>query len=430
MKWTSIFSSDYWTNHYLWRSSVGKFFRIALASIQGFTDDDCASKASALTFYTLLSIVPGLAVAFGIAKGFGFETLLETELRQKFPEQREVVEKLIGFAYNTLENTKGGIIAGIGLVLLFWGVLKLLANIESSFNSIWKLSRARSLSRKLSDYLAMILFCPLFFAAASSLLVFVMAELTHISLIDERWKSLNPVIVFTIRFFPFVIAWMLFTALYYVMPNTKVPFKHAFIAGIIAGTTYQITQWIYIHFQISLASYGAIYGSFAALPLFLIWLNTSWLIALAGAEIAYHSEYTINQVFAIEEKKQQADVRMIGLLTMQNACRSFHDGTEPPTITTISQNLGVPISILKPIINKLIEKGLLAEVHWCNFTSKHYLPAKPPQTINIKLVCDALNTARQELYWINNKTDLEKYQQALAAMDTIVEDSPLNSSLI
>src|ERR1700733_13039871 len=132
--------SNYFTLEYWKKKRLPSFFlkinRIAIAASRGFNYDDCSSKASALTFYSLLSIVPVLAVAFGIAKGFGFQEHLESEISQKFVEQKEVVDKLIGFAYQTLQNTQSGLIAGVGLVVLFWTVLKLFSNIESSFNSI------------------------------------------------------------------------------------------------------------------------------------------------------------------------------------------------------------------------------------------------------------------------------------------------------
>ena len=319
-------------------------------------------------------------------------------------------------------------IAGVGLIVLFWSVIKLLASIESSFNSIWKLPHSRSLSRQLSDYLAMILFCPLFFAAASSLIVFVATQLTQISEVHDKW-GFNPIVITLIRVFPFVIAWMLFTALYYVMPNTRVPFKNAFIAGLIAGTIYQFAQWIYIHFQISLASYGAIYGSFAALPLFLIWLNTSWLVALAGAEVAYHSENIATHTPTPEGSQHQIDARIVGLLIMQQSMHYFQKGSTPPTINEISQHIDIGLKPLKYIIQKLIAAGLLVEVHWANDETPRYQPGKLAKYITIQLVCDALNDSKHDIYLTPHTPLIEEYEHALATMDEIIKEHPINTTL-
>jgi membrane protein len=218
MKWNfeNLFSTEFWSSFFSKKSATqgpfAKASRICYAAVRGFTNDDCSSKASALTFYSLLSIVPILAVGFGIAKGFGFEQHLEAELMQKFLEQKEVVQKLIEFAEQALKTAQGGVIAGVGLVALFWTIIKLLGCIENSFNEIWKIKRARSLTRKFSDYLAVILFCPLFFAASSSISVFVMTELIQLTKENGMWETLSPIILISFHIFPVILSWFLFTA--------------------------------------------------------------------------------------------------------------------------------------------------------------------------------------------------------------------------
>jgi len=116
-----------------------KQLRILLLAIRRFGQDQCPLQASALTFYSILSIVPLVAMAFGIAKGFGFQNLLEKQLLEKFPGQEEVMTRIFDFARSLLENTKGGMIAGIGIVFLLWTVIKLLSHIEGSLNDIWEI---------------------------------------------------------------------------------------------------------------------------------------------------------------------------------------------------------------------------------------------------------------------------------------------------
>lgn len=431
---SNYFNSDFWTAFFA-RSrkvhrSLIKAMRILLSAARGFQEDECASKASALTFYSLLSIVPVLAVAFGIAKGFGFQEHLEAEISQKFLEQREVVDKLIDFAYQTLQTTQSGLIAGVGLVVLFWTVLKLFSNIESSFNAIWKVKQARSLARSFSDYLAMMLFCPIFFAASSSLSVFIMTQIIDISKTSGIWDQVSPIVYLALHLFPLILAWLLFTALYSIMPNTKVPLKYAFVAGVCAGTAYQVVQSIYIHFQIGVASYGAVYGSFAALPLFLVWLNTSWLIALAGAEIAYHAENDrVNFALSKASRQKHADARVLALLIMQQCMRAFTGGFSPPSVYSLSQHTGAPVVAVRHIIHQLINAGLLIEVNWRGNSGEYYQPAKDIKMMTLKGVCDALDIAKHDMYLLVYNSDVEQIEKILNSIDHLLETSSVNYSL-
>lgn len=434
MKWdfSRYFHSNFWAAFFArYRKipySFAKAMRIARSAFRGFQVDECSSKASALTFYSLLSIVPVLAVAFGIAKGFGFQQHLETELSEKFVEQRQIVDKLIEFAYKALENTQGGLLAGVGLIVLLWTVLKLFSNIESSFNAIWKVKKPRSFARSVSDYLAMMLFCPIFFAASSSLSVFVITTITDFSKSKEIWDQVSPFVFMALHIFPLILAWFLFTALYAIMPNTRVPLKYAFIAGICAGTAYQIVQAIYIKFQIGISSYSAVYGSFAALPLFLVWLNTSWLIALGGAEIAYHAEND-PLYLEIEHNQKKADARVLALLIVNQCIKAFRAGAAPASVYDLSHHTGVAISSTKQILHQLIDAGLLVEVNWKSNSGDHYLPARDLKTITIKAVSDALNSARHNTYSLIYNDEVKRCEQALASLDTLVTDSTLNYSV-
>jgi membrane protein len=264
-----------------------RIFKIFLSAGIGFIKDECFLKSSALTYYSLLSIVPFLAVAFGIAINFGFEKSLESAILDKFKDQPEMTSKIMDFTHSTLEHTHGGVIAGTGIIMLIWAVITLMICIRQSLNSIWKITNARSISRTLSSYLAILFFCPIFFVVSSGISLYALRGIIEASKATDLYDALSPIIYFLFHFVPLVLSWLSFIFIYLFVPSAKVPWKSGVIAGIIAGTTYQIVQWTYFHFQIGLSSYGAIYGSFAAIPLFLIWLNLSWLILLAGAQIAY-----------------------------------------------------------------------------------------------------------------------------------------------
>jgi membrane protein len=284
------------------KSFLIKQLRMIILAFRGYDEDRCLLRASSLTFYTLLSIVPVVAMFFGVAKGFGFERRLEKQLFERFPGQEEILGQVINFANSLLEQTRGGLIAGIGLLVLFWSVLKVLGHIEmAALNDIWGIKENRSWGRKFSDYLSIMLISPVLVLMSGSATVFITTQVTQITQKVELLGVISPLISFLLKFSPYVLIWALFTILYIIMPNTKVNFKAGLLGGVVAGTLYQIAQWAYISFQISAAKYNAIYGSFAALPLFLMWLQISWWIVLFGAELSFANQnvHTYESVRAI-----------------------------------------------------------------------------------------------------------------------------------
>lgn len=261
--------------------------KIVFAAGIGFYKNECTLKASALTYYSLLTIVPFLAVAFGIATWFGLEKSLESAIFEKLKNQPEMANKIMDFTHTTLEHAHGWVIAGTGLLMLIWALFMLLACIEQSVNDIWKIEKTRSFSKILTSYLAIAFFCPIFLVTSSGISIYALREAVEASRAMGLSTTLNPFIYLIFDFVPLFLSWLLFSFIYFFASDTQMSWKSGVFAGIIAGTAYQVVQWTYFHFQIGASSYGAIYGSFAAIPLFLIWLNLSWLILLAGAEIAY-----------------------------------------------------------------------------------------------------------------------------------------------
>ncbi|MCG2710869.1 MAG: YihY/virulence factor BrkB family protein, partial [Candidatus Omnitrophica bacterium] len=193
---------------------VIKPLRVILLALRGFDEDKCQLRASALTYYSLLSIVPVFAMAFGIAKGFGFEKLLQAQIMEKLPGQEQILKQVIDFAYTLLDNTKGGVVAGVGIAVLFWTVIKVLGNIEKSFNDIWGIKEARKISRKLTDYLSVLLICPVLIIVSSGLTVFITTQVTFISEKIALLGFISPLIFFLLKFLPYAIIWVLFTFIY------------------------------------------------------------------------------------------------------------------------------------------------------------------------------------------------------------------------
>lgn len=381
--------------------------RVIVAATHGFTADECFLKASALCYYTLLSIVPVLAVFFGIAKGFGFEQRLEDEIIYQFREYPEIANKVILFAYNLLANTQGSVIAGVGVVVLFYTVFKVLSTVEGALNDIWKVREDRSIGRKLTDYLATMLMAPIFFAASSSFTIFVTRELVKASRSTGYFEYASPFITFLFYFLPYVFAWFLFTFVYLFLPNTKVNWKCALVAGILAGSIYQLLQWAYITFQVNVTSYSAIYGSFAALPLFLVWLNLSWIILLAGAEIAYHSEYdyqTSSHAYTGESQRALTSEKVLAVVFLQKILQNITQGLPPLTFIQVSREMKINMKISREVAENLVKCGILEKTINSN-NEDIYLPAMPAEKITLQSLSNILEEHNINSYFIYENED-------------------------
>jgi membrane protein len=401
--------------------------RIILMAWKGFRDNRISLRASALTFYTMLSIVPVAAMVFGISKGFGFEQRVERILREQFSKReefQEVLEYVIDFAQNMLDNIKGGFIAGVGLVVLFWAVMKVLGNIENSFNAIWQIKKPRPFVRKFSDYLSMMLIAPVLFVLSSTITVYI----SNLAQSDSSYMQyLGPLLGFLVKSLPYILIFLLFTLLYVIMPNTKVFFKNGLYAGIIAGIIFQVTQWIYIHFQVGVSRYGAIYGSFLALPLFLVWLQLSWLIVLLGAEISFAYQNIEKYEFESEALKiSSAKKRLLTLLVVHQIIRGFMEGNPPLTATGISHNLSIPIRLIRDILFDLQECGLIAETTTEYPKERAFLPAIDINRITISYVIEKLDMHGHDLSIGEESDYLKQFSVIQTDLFKAVEKSPAN----
>ena len=255
------------------------------------------AKASALTYSTLLAIVPILAVVFAIARGFGYNKYIEVWFRDLLASQPQAADIIIGWVNSYLVHTKSGVFLGIGLVFMLYTVLMLVNSIEETFNEIWQVNNSRSIYRSFTNYLAAFFLFPIFIVATTGFSV-VMTTLAS-SMPDVL--MLGTVVRYLLGLSPYVLLSALFFGLYVSMPNTHVEWRCAIVPGIVAGVGIQWLQLFYVHSQIWVTGYNAIYGSFAALPLFMLWVQISWTICLFGAELTFANQNLKRLGFNIEE---------------------------------------------------------------------------------------------------------------------------------
>ncbi len=395
LKTINRLKNDIWLLHEqqmpAFKAIVIKSLKIFILSVQGFYSDHCPLRASALTLYSILSIVPVFAMLFGIAKGFGFEKILEQQLLEKVPSQDTMLHQLIGFAQNMLNSTKGEIVAGFGLVVLFWTVINVISNIEESFNYIWKVNKGRSLSRKLSDYLSLMLLAPVLLIGSSSITVLLNIKVTWLITVIELPKFGTSLVLGALSLSPLALMVGLFTFTLIFMPNHKIDYRTGIIAGFVTGILYYLLQWVYLSLQFGVSSYNAIYGSFAALPLFVIWLQLVWMILLFGCEVAFF----LQNYESCRNNNRIADLslslkKIIALQITHLVVKNFSQLANPLTADEIASRLVIPLSIVRPLLSTLTASHILVEYKLPNIDDEVYQPAVDINILTVAFVINAL----------------------------------------
>jgi membrane protein len=346
------------------------------------------TQASALTYSTLLAIVPMLAVVFAIARGFGYNKYIEIWFREVLSSQPQVADVIVSFVNSYLVHTKSGIFLGVGLVFMLYTVMMLVSNIEQTFNEIWQVKKKRSIFRTITDYLAMFFLFPILIVVSSGLSLFL-ATMAR-SLPD--FMLLGPAVRWLIDSSPYVLMSLMFIALYVFMPNTHVKVKNAIVPGILAGIAMQLVQFFYIHSQLWVTGYNAIYGSFAALPLFMLWVQISWTICLFGAELTYTSQNLDYYDYdASTDDISHRYQMMLSVLLMSRVCRRFADGRKAPTADELREETGIPIRIVNDLLYKLIEARLLIEISSDEKgEASQFVPAESLDNLSVGVLIDRL----------------------------------------
>ena len=265
---------------------IKQVVRKMILTVRFFTEKRVMAEAAALTYSSLLAIVPILAVVFAIARGFGYNKYIEMWFLNALSSQPEAANVIVGFVNSYLVHIQSGVFLGIGLIFMLYTVLMLMNNVEETFNQIWQVSNTRPIIRSLTNYLAMFLLFPIIIIVSTGLSIFMATIADKV----ENFVVLGPVVGKLLDLSPFILLSVLFVTLYVYMPNTKVKLSCAIVPGILAGIAMQILQLVYIYAQLWVTGYNAIYGSFAALPLFMLWVQFSWTICLFGAQLTYTNQ--------------------------------------------------------------------------------------------------------------------------------------------
>ena len=361
-----------------WRRALINQGQILALVVRGFISDGCMLRASALTFTTLLSLVPLLALVFSVLKGFGVQNELEPLLLEQLAVGGgAAVTKIVEY----INNTNVARLGSYGLIFLIVTVLTLLSNIEKSFNSVWGVVETRPMLRRFTDYFSVVTIGPLLVVVAISMTSTLKSQQLVITLI--KYEYLGEVLLFVFEILPFMVMWLVFAGLYLFMPNVKVSPRAALIGGVFGGTLWQLSQWGYLNFQVGVARYNAIYGTMAALPILMVWIYLSWMIVLLGLEMTYATQNlrTIRQDLR-GQRVNFASIEFIALTVLLFVSRRFYAGKPALGQEDLASHLDVPPRLLRTILEELTRLGFVVETSQ-EIDGSGYQPARALEKIRL-----------------------------------------------
>ena len=362
-------------------------------TVECILENNITSYASALTYSSALAAVPILAIVFAVARGFGFETVIEARLRSSLDADPDLADFILHFVEQYLQHTKGGVFIGFGLIFLLYTLVMLTSSIETAFNTIWHVSSSRHLHRQIFNYIGVFLLLPFTMIIGSGMSFYIQT-------ISSGWSSialLDDTVVSVFSLLPVFTTCTIFVLLYKLMPNTHVKWSSALWPGIGAGLVFLIVQYLYIHYQIKLSSYNAIYGSFAAIPLFMLWMQISWSICLIGGQLSY-AEQSLSH-YAFERSSDRLSRRYrdtISLLLLTRIVKRFVSGSIPYSMRTLAQDTNLPENLVNQHLERLVEVQLLAKMQKDNNGTEYYLPAIDVHRITVKNVIRRLESRGEE----------------------------------
>jgi membrane protein len=385
-----------------------RLVKTIILGFRGFIQEKLNIRASALTYSILFAIIPLFALIIAIGKGFGVEKMIEDSLKDTFIGQSGMTPTVMGFVERYLETTQRGLFIGIGIAILFWSVMNFFMQVESAFNSIWQVKKSRSPINQFTTYFSAILIIPLLIVFSSGFSIYVSSAVSQTYI----YHVLSPLLRFGMKFIPYFINWIMFTIMYMVIPNIRVRFNNALIAGIIAGTAFQAFQMLYINGQVYLSRFNIVYGSFAAIPLLLLWLQISCLIVLLGAEISYVSQNIQNFEYELDAKNISTRYKnFLTLFIAHIVVKQFEAQKPALSAEQIATNYKLPISLVNKIIAQLVEVSILVEVLSEKLEVKNYIPAIDINQLSVNMVFSKLDRHGSELFLTNKNELLDSFWQ-------------------
>ncbi len=358
--------------------------------VHGFVKDQCLLRASALTYTTVLSIVPFLAVAFSISKGMGLQNTegLRTMLLNITAGNEQTVDHILTY----VNNTNVGTLGSIGMAALLLTVGSVMATIERAFNAVWGVTKGRSLWRKFTDFFSVALICPLILGVAFSVSVSMQNDAVLQKLLT--YSTFNFAYLSLLKLIPFLMVAVTLLFLYIFIPNTRVRMSAALVGALIAAAMWKAVEGLYVTYQVGAARYYAICGGFAQVPLFLVWVYICWVIVLLGVEISFALQNVRtfeNEIRADTATREERD--KLAALSMLLLTRSFDAGKGGVALAALSETLRAPVRLIQNVMDIMQQAGLAVQT--CEDTPVYTL-ARPPESIRFTDIIFALASHRTQ----------------------------------
>jgi membrane protein len=384
-----------------------RHLRQLLKALRAFLEDQGQLKAAALTFFTFFSLPSVLAVAFGLAKGFHLEQQVEKALRANLEAQPQVCDFLVDFGNKALLNTKGGLMASVGVALLLWSFIKVVGSIEGVFNNIWHVRRPRSLLQKFTDYSSALVICTILLAFSSSISVLVTTylntwEQTYLAgFSGVAYYAFKSLFWMAATVMAMTAMWVAFSFVFIFIPNTRVTTASGIYAGVVTGTLFYLLQFAFVFMQVKLTSYNQIYGSFAALPLFLMWLQLSWTIIIYGAELSHvHHDGDDPAIPPVKDPPGIRTRQLLALAVCRMVVKTFCKEHRGIGAREISSRLGIATALVRDVVSDLIQAGILIEAASAPGGPTPLIPLIPPDELTVLEV-----VSRMGMVGLNLSTD-------------------------
>ncbi len=380
----SFIWSEKWKNKAWPIKKFFNFIQIFHLSIKGLKADKIRFYSAALTYYSILSIVPVFALIFAVTKGFNLEKILEKFLLAQLQGQEIVVKKLLELARSLLEKARSGVIAGVGVLFLIWAVIRVFSEIDEAINDIWRVNKRRNLGRKFTDYFSLIIVAPIFYITSNSISIFLSHKFLYIANYINLPHGITSLIMFSFKLIPLFLLFILFSFVYVYIPTTNVKLKYAFLAGFIIALFYMIFQRITINVYLNINRYSAIYGSLAMLPMLIIWINLSWILILFGAKLAYVAQNFEKALFDLKNYKLNIRNRKLVSMFLWGIIGNYYiKNNKAVSFDELLSLSNIPISVVQICLNDLLKCKLVGKLEDESSKDVSFIPLYDPHVLTV-----------------------------------------------
>lgn len=358
-------------------------------ALENYKRANSALWVTSLCFYTLLSLVPVFAILFSLGSWLGVAESIIIHLSKYSPLNEEMITFLVEFSENLLENARSGVLAGIGFLSLGWTLITMFSIVEKSFNDIWQVEKSRMILRKITDYIAFFLLFPLLILTINGGMV----------IIGKKLEGIYDISPYLLQIIPSLSIFLFFTALYMLIPNTKVKLIPAFFSAIFTSALFSGLQYFFIHLQVMIITYNKIYGSFSVIFIFFLWLKIMWFFIILGAHLSYFLQNKdlkshSNNVNGISFKSKE----YTGMIIIRELIRRYLNNLSPITVKELSENSNIPYDVILHVLNIFEENGLAAKVvNVKNDNEEGFTILQNIEQINFKKVFNILESSGEDI---------------------------------